>query len=306
MEEKALQPWQNAIKVSEPKFQEIIEATGNSTTYAVESMFAFQAILKNAYLQKIANENPNSLRDAVINIASIGISLNPAMQYAYLVPRDGVACLDISYKGLIKLATDTGSMLWVRADIVYENDKFIYHGPAEKPEHDANVFGDRGEFKGVYCIAKTREGDFLIEAMTAEDVFKARDASKAWKKSKSGPWKDWFGEMAKKTIIKRASKTWPRTDKHDRIAQAISVINEHEVDEYGPEERNTSYYTQFMDKAKTLDDLNNIFTDYTPDMVKDLGEEGLLRVSAYCDQLAVTEGWSTAPPDHIEEPRRVD
>ena len=38
MEEKALQPWQNAIKVSEPKFQEIIEATGNSTTYAVESM----------------------------------------------------------------------------------------------------------------------------------------------------------------------------------------------------------------------------------------------------------------------------
>jgi len=300
-----LQPWQSAIKNSETKFYEIIEETGNAVAYKVESMFAFQSILKNAYLQKIANEAPNSLRDAVINIASIGLSLNPAMQYAYLVPRDGVACLDISYKGLIKLATDTGSMLWVRADIVYSNDKFTYNGPAEKPTHNADVFGERGEFVGVYCIAKTIEGDFLVEAMTAEEVHKARDSSKAWQKKKAGPWKDWFGEMAKKAIIKRASKTWPRTDRHDRIAKAISVINEHEVSEYGPEERDYAYYNQFMDKAKTLGDLNSIFAEHLEGMKEDIGEEGIARVEAYCDQLAVGEKWQKAPPDHIEEARQV-
>ena len=34
--------------------------------------------------------------------------------------------------------------------------------------------------------------------------------------------------MAKKTIIKRASKTWPQSDKNDRLAQAINVLNQHE------------------------------------------------------------------------------
>ena len=32
----------------------------------------------------------------------------------------------------------------------------------------------------------------------------------------------------KKTIIKRASKTWPRSDKNERLAQAIQIVNDHE------------------------------------------------------------------------------
>ena len=196
-EGKQLTPWQSAITISERKFNEIVNQTGSPVLYEVEAMFAFQAIMKNDYLKGIASSNPNSLRDAVINIASIGLSLNPAMKYAYLVPRDGAACLDISYKGLIKLATDSGSILWVRADIVYEHDKFIYNGPADKPTFSANVFGDRGNFSGVYCIAKTIDKDFLVEVMTAREIYSVRDTSMAWIKKKAGPWKDWFGEMAK-------------------------------------------------------------------------------------------------------------
>jgi recombination protein RecT len=227
-ETTALAPWVDTIRKTEAKFQEIIEASGTAVSFATESMFAFQAVSKNDYSKKIAAENLPSLRDAIINIASIGLSLNPAMQYAYLVPRDGAICLDVSYKGLIKLATDTGSMLWVRADLVFASDKFRYHGPAAAPEHEADVFGERGEFVGVYCIAKTLEGDILAEVMNAKEIYQVRDTSMAWARKKAGPWKDWFGEMAKKTIIKRASKTWPRSDKNDRLAKAIEVINQHE------------------------------------------------------------------------------
>jgi recombination protein RecT len=46
--------------------------------------------------------------DAVTNIAAIGISLNPAKKQAYLVPRDGRICLDISYMGLMDLAMADG------------------------------------------------------------------------------------------------------------------------------------------------------------------------------------------------------
>jgi recombination protein RecT len=212
----------------EKEFNEIVVATGNPITYKAESLFAIQALQKNDYLRTVAENNLPSLRNAVVNVSAIGITLNPALQFAYLVPRDKAVCLDISYKGLIKLATDTGSMMWVRADLVYEADKFIYKGPAELPIHEVDIFGDRGNFKGVYCIAKTLEGDILTEVMTAKQIYQVRSSSQAYKKKKAGPWVDWFSEMAKKTIIKRASKTWPRSEKSDRLATAIDVLNKHE------------------------------------------------------------------------------
>src|SRR5699024_1726795 len=134
--------------------------------------------------------------------------------YAYLVPRDGAIVLDISYKGLIKIATDTGSIMWARADLVYEHDEFTYHGPANMPEHKADVFRkDRGALVGAYCIAKTCDGDVLTEVMPVEEIEKIRGKSMAYVKKKSGPWVTWFTQMVKKAVIKRASKTWPYTDR---------------------------------------------------------------------------------------------
>ena len=226
-----LVPWQNAIIQSENKFKE--RNISNLVNYDQEASFASQAIKKNSFLMKIADSRPDTLVDSVINIASIGLSLNPATQYAYLVPRDGICCLDISYKGLIKLATDSGSIIWAKADLVYEEDEFQYNGPSEKPTHKANVFKDRGEFVGVYCIAKTHDGDYLTETMIAKDIYDIRNKSMAFiayqnKKAKQCPWVDFFGEMTKKTVIKRASKTWPKSDKNERLQEAIKVINEHE------------------------------------------------------------------------------
>jgi len=218
----------DTLQKYEKSFDEIAEKQSTNVVFKSEAMYALQALTKNEFLAKTATSNVNSLRDAIINIASIGLSLNPALQFAYLVPRDKAVCLDISYKGLIKLATDTGSMLWVRADLVYEEDDFTYNGPAEKPTHKAAVFKERGEVVGGYCVAKTIEGDYLVEIMTISEIEQVRDSSQYYKAKKKGPWKDWFGEMAKKTLIKRASKTWPRSDKTDKLQEAIAVLNEHE------------------------------------------------------------------------------
>ena len=165
-----------------------------------------QLIKKNDYLKNIANNRPDTLRDAVINIASIGLSLNPATKYAYLVPRDNQACLDISYIGLIKLATDTGSIMWARAELVHEKDTFIYNGAFQMPEFNSPDPFNRGEIKGVYCVAKTKEGDYLSGIMSIDEINDIKNRSMSARKN-SGPWVTDFGEMAKKTIIKRESKT---------------------------------------------------------------------------------------------------
>lgn len=200
-------------------------------SHSNEYSFAIQLLRANDYLLGVAMKDKGSLLSAMSNVAAIGLSLNPAAKEAYLVPRKGKICLDPSYAGLIKLATDSGSILWVQANIVYSIDTFADNGPGEKPTHTHDPFSkERGEFVGVYCVAKTKEGDHLTTTMSAAEVLAIRDGSEAFKKG-GGPWKSHFSEMAKKTVIRRAFKTWTRSDKieaESRLAKAVDLSNMNE------------------------------------------------------------------------------
>lgn len=195
--------------------------TDQSVTWAKESQFAIQLFQKNDYLAKTAISNPISAQNAIINVAAIGITLNPASKLAYLVPRDGMVCLDISYMGLLHLAQATGSIKWGQCKLVYSNDTYESNGLDTAPNHKYNAFGDRGEVVGGYCTVKTPDGDYLTEEMSLAEI----KATEATSKAKNGPWKNFWEEMARKTIVKRASKYWPRAD---RLDNAIHVINEDE------------------------------------------------------------------------------
>lgn len=224
-EDRQIAPYMGALQKAQSRF---IEIAGDKRAWDIESIFAMQHIAKNDFAMQIANRNPMSVQLAMYNAASTGLTLNPANGYAYLVPRDGAIRLDISYKGLIKIATDTGSVEWARAELVYAEDHFEYNGPAKAPEHKANPFKPRGDLVGVYCIAKTHGGDMLTEVMDFSELEKIRSKSDAWAKKKAGPWAEWFGEMSRKAVIKRAQKTWPYTEKSDRLAKAVEIANDAE------------------------------------------------------------------------------
>lgn len=198
-----------------------------SINFEREAGFAIQAIGASDYAVSIARSNPQSVRNAVTNIAAIGISLNPAKKQAYLVPRDGRICLDISYMGLMDLAIASGSILWGQAELVHANDGFVLNGFDKPPTHSRNPFSsDRGELVGVYVVVKTGDGDYLTTTMSAEEVISIRNRSSAWRayveKKKSCPWVTDQGEMFKKTVIKRAYKMWPKTE---RLSEAIQHLN---------------------------------------------------------------------------------
>lgn len=227
-ERQEVAPWKAAIIGARERFN-AIATKDQIVDWQRESMFALQAIETNEYLRKAANNDPGSLRNAIINVAACGITLNRAAQYAALVPRDGSVCLDIMYRGLIKIATDAGSIRWVKAELVHATDRFAFRGPMESPSHDANVFSkDRGPVVGVYCVAKTVDGDLLTEVMSVDEVNAIRGRSEYWKKKQSGPWATDWGEMAKKTIIKRARKTWPESKTQgtsERLQTAVDLAN---------------------------------------------------------------------------------
>lgn len=220
--------WEVAIANSEKRF---LELATSSLDFAAERVFAYQILSRkgNEYAASIAEKNPQSLLLAMINLAATGLTLNPVHAYAYLVPRDGAIKLDISYRGFIKIATDAGAVLWAKADLVYQKDTFVYRGPTEKPEIEADPFGDRGAIRGAYCVAKTADGSFLCDTMSLEDLLHIRDTySEYYIKQKKGPWRDEPEEMMKKTVLRRARKTWPNSTGSERLDRAIEISNESE------------------------------------------------------------------------------
>ena len=203
-----------------------------------EAQFATQVIESNDYLYKVAMQNKPSIIAAVNNVAAIGISLNPAQKLAYLVPRKvnkvQSVCLDISYMGLMHLAQITRAIKWGQAEIVYSNDTFTLKGIDQPPEHHFNPFNtDRGDIIGCYVVVKTDTDDYLTHSMPIADIFAIRDRSESWKARKAkedkgewapqSPWATDEKEMIKKTVVKQASKYWPR---RERLDSAVHYLND--------------------------------------------------------------------------------
>lgn len=210
-----------AIQEARDSFSAVL--TDRSLNFEREAGFAVQILSANDFSMKIAASNRQSVINAVTNIAAIGISLNPAKKQAYLVPRDGRICLDISYMGLLDLAISSGSIMWGQAEIVHEGDAFRLNGFDKPPTHERDPFArDRGPAVGAYVVVKTRDGDYLTTTMSIDEIYAIRDRSESWKRGQKGPWKSDPGEMTKKTVIKRAYKLWPKTD---RLDQAIHHLN---------------------------------------------------------------------------------
>src|SRR3990167_10953117 len=108
------------INKAQDRFLEVCK--GDKEKWIKESMYASQIIRNNSFLIKILGDNPQSIQDSIIQVASLGLTLNPAIKYAYLIPRSGKACLDPSYLGLIYLAQRDGCIKDVYADVVYQTD----------------------------------------------------------------------------------------------------------------------------------------------------------------------------------------
>lgn len=213
------------VKEQEPLFSSAL--TDQSLTWTKECQFAIQLFQRNQKLAETAIANPASAQNAIINVAAVGISLNPASKLAYLVPRDGMVCLDISYMGLLYIAQSSGVIKWGQCKLVHASDSYETLGLDKAPAHKYNPFAtpdDRGAVIGGYCTVKTSDGDYLTEEMSLAEIEDIRKVSKAGTSTK-GPWVNFWSEMARKTIVKRAYKYWPRAD---RLDNAVDMLNETE------------------------------------------------------------------------------
>lgn len=215
----------NTIK---PRFTELLD----EKTFNKEVSFALQHISKNGQLQKSTME---SNLQAVLNIAQVGLSLNPVLKQAYLVPRSvkkGNAWitethLEPSYQGLCKLVTDTGSAKSIVAQLVYKGDVFEVSLGTETNVKHLPKFESK-DITHAYMIATLSDGSKMVEVMTYDDLQEIRERSESFKAYKNGKLKScvWVtdeGEMCRKTVLRRGIKYLPKTEMWDKLGTAVNL-----------------------------------------------------------------------------------
>jgi recombination protein RecT len=218
----------------DPVKQRFVELV-DEKTFLREASFAIQLMNGNAYLGTASKQ---SVQMAVLNVAQIGLSLNPALKLAYLVPRkmkrgqDWVleAQLMPSYQGLVKLITDAGTVRNIAAHLIWEGDdvEIDMASLAKVAKHRPYVITGKpkGELRGVYSLATLADGSMQVETMSKEEVFAIRETSESWRNRKEGVptiWTTHEGEMFRKTVIRRHFKYLPKSGNFEKLATAIKL-----------------------------------------------------------------------------------
>ena len=165
-----------------------------------------------------------SFLQSVMKSAELGLDCAGTLGQGYLVPYyntkiKALECQFIAgYQGLINLARRSGHIKRIESRTVYENDTFeVEYGLNQKPNHTPNLKGERGKIVCVYAVAELKDGSSQLEVMTIGEVEGIKNRSKA---KGSGPWITDFGEMARKTVIRRIAKYLPLSPE---LAKAIET-----------------------------------------------------------------------------------
>lgn len=173
----------------------------------------------NAKLAQAARRNPASFVNSIMHASKLG--LEPGID-AHLVPyenkRQGtveIQCIP-DYRGLLKLARNSGDITSVSVQIVYEHDHFeLSLGLVETLTHKPKLDGPRGDPVLVYGVARFKDGSHHVEWMSVHDINTIRDGSRGYQNAvrykSDNPWISSWEEMARKTLVRRMCKYLPRS-----------------------------------------------------------------------------------------------
>lgn len=107
------------------------------------------------------------------------------------------------------------------AECVYEADLFEMERGLEPKLKHVPALKDRGELLGAYCVYLLPDGTKDFSWMPVSEVSHIRGKSKA---ANNGPWVSDFGEMAKKTVVRRALKVFEGAS--PELTRLIEIDNE--------------------------------------------------------------------------------
>jgi recombination protein RecT len=129
--------------------------------------------------------------------------------------------------GIRKKIRNSGEIRDLDVVAVHAKDAFEYErGDNAFIRHKPFTAGDPGPLIAVYSIATFKDGGKSRDVMTRAEVEYVRDtyAKKNQKGEFSAAWVKSFGEMAKKTVVRRHSKTLPLSSDLDDLIRRDDAL----------------------------------------------------------------------------------
>lgn len=214
----------------------------------------------------------------------VNSGLNPFLQHIHCIVYNGkdgpVMSIQVAVEGILYLARKTDGYKGVDSQLVHENDEFKFNASKKEIIHEIGF--PRGKVIGGYAVAKREGFDDVIVLMEASEVEHMK------KGRNSSMWNQWFSDMFKKHIIKRAAKLQygieiaedePVTNsasdevenyRGERVditpsQSSISVSEDKQID---PEEELKKQWKSIYAKVETLDWSRTDLSDYVKEKLK--------------------------------------
>lgn len=196
--------------------------------YVQECNFAMQAMLKTPYLIGCARNHPDEFVSALNNVLLTGMTLNPTLSVAYLVPYKGVVQMQTSYMGKKSYAINTGLCKDIECSLVFKGEEFeISKGTNPSIKHIPTPWGERNieTLLGGYYVITYTSGKMAFDTMSKEEIESIKKRSPSVGAGKQSPWDTDYMEMAKKTLINRAYKHLPKLGMSPEAQKALEIIS---------------------------------------------------------------------------------
>ena len=173
-----------------------------------------------------------SLAGAIIQAALLGWEPGPGMAQCVILPYGDEATLIPMFGGLIDLATRSGRVLDIRANVVLKGDDWsVTQGSNQQINHTPN-YERKTEptFDNVvlaYAIATMANGVQKLEIVELWKLIKIRSKSSSYnaKYNAKSPWNDWPVAMCRKTGIKQIAKYLPKSSELQTALQLVHLVD---------------------------------------------------------------------------------
>ncbi|QKE74744.1 recombinase RecT [Arthrobacter citreus] len=128
----------------------------------------------------------------------VNSGLNPFLNQIYCIVYGGKMSIQVAVEGVLALARKQPGYKGVDVELVHENDEFKYNPASKEITHSVGF--PRGKVIGGYAVAK-KEG--FTDVVTIMEVNEVEHMTKGTNKNM---WTNYFNDMFKKYIMKRAAK----------------------------------------------------------------------------------------------------
>ncbi len=229
-------------KITDLVLQRVLQKQMDGSIH-LPSNYSAQNAMMAAYLilQETKNKNDESvlatctqpsIANALMNMVVQG--LNPNKQQCYFIPYGKTLTMQRSYLGTIAVTKRLEGVKDVKGYPVYKDDKFeldfdILTGKQTIKEYKPTTNRNEKDLIGAFALIIGEEDILHVEWMTMDQIKKAWNQGQM--KGNSGAHKNFPDQMAIKTVINRACKTYAKTsDDSGLITSMLTQQTDEEVE----------------------------------------------------------------------------